>query len=133
VATVTVTGFLFAFEDVEAPNTAEVDPDGLIVETSEGNNSVTITTSVLAQIATPTRPVARTPTPTRRPLPQGDVTGDGVVDSLDALWVLMFDARLVDELPVPGTGDADKDGLVNSFDALLILQLHVGAIDHLPP
>jgi uncharacterized repeat protein (TIGR01451 family) len=115
-AVITMTGFLTAFEELEAKNDATADPDGLVAELAEGNNTDSLTTRVLASSG-----------------PNGDVTGEGLIDSVDALLILQFGGRLVQELPVAGSGDANKDGRVNALDALLILQFSVGRIDHLPP
>jgi uncharacterized repeat protein (TIGR01451 family) len=71
-------------------------------------------------------------TPTRTPVPpftQGDVNEDGRIDSVDALWVLLLQAGLVDDVPSRGAADVSKDGRVNSADAALILQHHAGLID----
>lgn len=88
--------------------------------------------------ASPTPPGEPTPTgpsPTGPPLPQvavGDVSCDGVADSLDAFLVLAFVAGLSHELPCGGAADADGDGVINTIDAQLILQLDAGLIDRLP-
>ncbi len=56
----------------------------------------------------------------------GDVSGDGVVNSRDALIILSAAVGL----PVTGfnlaVGDVDGDGLVNSRDALLVLSYTIG-------
>lgn len=61
----------------------------------------------------------------------GDVNGDGVVNSTDALIVLTYDAGL--DVPPPfleiignGCGDVNRDGLTNSTDALIILSYDAG-------
>lgn len=59
----------------------------------------------------------------------GDPTNDGIVNSLDALYVLQVDAGLV-HLPPPAfsSTDVNADGAVNTLDALLILQHTAGLI-----
>ncbi len=62
----------------------------------------------------------------------GDVNCDGVVDEIDAQFVLQYEAGLIAVLPCLNSGDVNGDGAVNSIDALLILQLNVGLIGRLP-
>ncbi len=80
--------------------------------------------------ATPTAAIAATPTltvtpeqvtPTPVPRPCGDVNGDGVVNSQDALWVLWLAAGVINS--VPFYEDLDGDGTTGPIDALLILQI----------
>ena len=84
-------------------------------------------------------PPTNTPTPTATPVPEfvcGDVNRDGAVTVLDALWVLWFDAGLIDFiLPIKDNdrdgvedmiADVSGDGVVNSIDAALILQIEAG-------
>ena len=56
------------------------------------------------------------------PLGDGDVDCDGVVNSIDALYILQFHAALMPALPCPEAADVNGDGGVDSIDALLILQ-----------
>ena len=62
----------------------------------------------------------------------GDVNGDGLVNSTDALIVLSFDAGLTIsdaatlERLNASVGDVNADGATNSTDALLILSYDVG-------
>jgi hypothetical protein len=57
----------------------------------------------------------------------GDVNGDGVVNSTDALIVLSCDVGLDTSGYCPmNCGDVNADGLVNSTDALVILSYDVG-------
>ena len=68
---------------------------------------------------TPTMPL-ESPTPTViSVLPCGDVNGDFMVDSQDALWVLWFASNQIIHLPFPG--DIDGDGITGPVDALYIL------------
>jgi hypothetical protein len=69
------------------------------------------------------------------PLPgtPGDASGDGVVDSTDALYILYFDAGLVDETALNlSMCDVSGDGVVDSTDALYILYLDAGLITEFP-
>ncbi len=61
----------------------------------------------------------------------GDADCLGSVNSIDAAFVLQFDAGLVDALPCPQNADVDGDGEVTSIDAALILQFDAGLIDSL--
>ncbi len=80
--------------------------------------------------ATPASDVTATPTPTVTPeqvtptpvpRPCGDVNGDGVVNSQDALWVLWLASGVIQFVPFPD--DLNGDGVVGPIDALLILQI----------
>lgn len=59
----------------------------------------------------------------------GDVSGDNVINSLDALYVLEFatDSVNFNQFEFSGS-DVNKDGDVDSLDALMILQYTVGII-----
>ena len=81
---------------------------------------------------TPTRTPTATDTP-RPPGPVGDVTCDGLVNSIDAALVLQYDAGLIDSLSCAQNADVNVDGAVNSIDAALILQYDARLIDRLPP
>lgn len=63
----------------------------------------------------------------------GDVNCDGVVDSIDAVFVLWFNAGVLGILPCAKNADANQDGLINSLDALVILQFHAFLLPGLPP
>ena len=65
-----------------------------------------------------------------RPIVPGDLSGDGEVDSADAVIALKADAGLI-ELDGEQTfaGDVNNDGEVSSLDAVLILKLDAGLID----
>jgi uncharacterized repeat protein (TIGR02543 family) len=57
----------------------------------------------------------------------GDVNGDGLVNSTDALIILSCDVGLdTSEFCPMNCGDVNGDGLVNSTDALIILSYDVG-------
>ena len=54
---------------------------------------------------------------------KGDVNGDGVVNSVDALIVLKQSAGIIKQDGAYSLAmDSNKDGVVNSADALLILK-----------
>ena len=81
----------------------------------------------------PTHTPAPTPTPSPTPpLPNGDVSGDGVTNSVDGLFVLQYSAALLSTLPRPGNADVNLDGNVTSVDATLILQFDARLIPSLP-
>lgn len=63
----------------------------------------------------------------------GDVNGDSLVDTLDAMLILRWDAELIgaDELNLKA-GDVNGDTLVDTLDAMLILRLDAELIDKLP-
>ena len=63
----------------------------------------------------------------------GDVNGDSLVDTLDAMLILRWDAELIDtdELNLK-MGDVNGDTLVDTLDAMLILRLDAELIDKLP-
>ncbi len=114
---------------------------------SEGESSLSLTLIVFGEaIGFPPTPEAHngsitcqeapepTPTPTLTVL-IGDVDEDGIINSLDALWVLWFDAILLAVLPPPSfviAADVNEDGTIDSTDATLILQFDAGLIPALP-
>ena len=65
--------------------------------------------------------------------PVGDANCDGGVTSIDAAFVLQFNAGLLAFLWCEEFADANADGELTSIDALLILQLVAGLLDTLPP
>ncbi len=58
----------------------------------------------------------------------GDANCDGVVNSIDALIVLQYVARLRSSVPCPELADYNHDGRITSIDAALILQRDAGLI-----
>jgi len=58
----------------------------------------------------------------------GDANCDGVVNSIDALIVLQYVARLRNTVPCPDLADYNNDGRITSIDAALILQDDAGLI-----
>ncbi len=111
-----------------------------------GESALEMTTSVLAD-ATPGAPQpisavikhgsvtcsaepppTATPEPTAEPpasepdkLP-GDADCNGEIESIDATYILQYDARLIDLVPCPDNADMNGDGAINALDAALILQ-----------
>ena len=99
--------------------------------------AVTVTATVSGTPATPadtsTSTSVPSSTPTRRRSPLGDVNCDGIVDPVDAVFLLQLEAALIDALPCPEAGDVDEDGETTLIDAALILQFSAGLISSLPP
>jgi len=62
----------------------------------------------------------------------GDSNCDGVVDPVDALLVLQFDAGIIDSLSCEAAADVNGDGVAGALDALLVLQFDAGIIPSLP-
>ena len=58
----------------------------------------------------------------------GDANCDGEVNSIDALIVLQYVARLRNTVPCPEQADYDDNGRITSVDAALILQDDAGLI-----
>lgn len=52
----------------------------------------------------------------------GDANCDGLVNSIDALIVLQYVARLRSSVPCPALADYNHDGRISAVDAALILQ-----------
>lgn len=87
-------------------------------------------------VPTNTPAPGETPEPTATPGANGligDVDCNGVVNAIDAAFILQFIAGLIDELPCPENADANQDGSVNTIDAALILQFSAGLLGMLPP
>ena len=62
------------------------------------------------------------------PVLMGDVDGNGVVNSQDALLTLRFALGIIDSLPAEQNADVTGNGVINSQDALLILRMAIGII-----
>ena len=109
----------------------ELDLDG---DTSPETINVAAAIELTCGEPPPTATATFTTTPSATP-PQlvGDTSCDGVVNSIDALLLLQFDAGLLGSLPCGQNADANEDGVVNAIDATLILQFDAGLIDTLPP
>ena len=63
---------------------------------------------------------------------EGDVNGDGKVDTTDAKLIMQYDLGLVDETALElAVADVNGDGKVDTTDAKLIMQFDLGLIDEL--
>jgi len=118
--------------------TASATATTAVAATATATASATVTaTSTATATPTPTPtntpiPTAtHTPSPTPRPVLRGDATCDGLINAVDALFVLQFSAALLANLPCQQNGDVDGSGVVDVIDAALILQLDAGFIDTL--
>ena len=104
------------------------------VTETPGGPTATSTTQPPTPTNTTAPPTATNTPPTVEPKPPlGDVNGDGLVNSVDALLVLQYGAALITGLPFLNNADVNDDGLVNAIDAQLILQFGADLIDQLPP
>ncbi|MBQ3081551.1 MAG: hypothetical protein IJC49_03780 [Clostridia bacterium] len=57
---------------------------------------------------------------------KGDVNNDGVIDNLDAVMILKYDAGLIND--ISDIADANGDGYIDNLDATLILKYDAGLI-----
>jgi hypothetical protein len=68
--------------------------------------------------------IAPTATPNATPATQpGDVNCNGVVNAVDAAFILQYSAGLIATLPCPEAADLNGDGRINAIDAAILLQL----------
>ena len=58
--------------------------------------------------------------------PEEDANGDGIIDPVDALWVLWAASGQIESPPNPANADWNGDGSIDGLDALGILQFHAG-------
>ena len=63
----------------------------------------------------------------------GDANCDGIVNAIDAAFILQFNAGLLASLPCEENADINGDAEINAIDAALILQFTAGLLDSLPP
>jgi len=108
-----------------ATNTPSATPTPTITPTPTFTRTSTPT---LTPTITNTPTVTSTPTRRRPPSTSGDVNGDGFITSLDALWVLQYDAGLVLGLPIPEAADMNQDGAIDALDAQYILWVDGGIV-----
>jgi len=80
-------------------------------------------TATLPPPATATTPPTATPTKDC-----GDVNDDGLVNSVDSLFILQFTAALIDTLINQASADVNNSGEISSVDSALILQKEAGLI-----
>ncbi len=66
-----------------------------------------------------------TPTPAR---PAGDADCNGLVNSIDAAFVLQLVAGLIGTVPCPIPADVNGSGEIDAIDATLILQIDAGLL-----
>jgi hypothetical protein len=95
---------------------------------SNGSNDFALTPDY--QDPTPTPPYLD-PTPTTTPdvcPPLGEVTGDGIIDIIDALRVAQFYVGVSVSVPRLCAADVNCDDDIDIIDALLIAQYYVGII-----
>ncbi len=62
----------------------------------------------------------------------GDVNLDTFINSIDALLILQFDARMLVTLPHASNAEVFCDDVVNAVDAALILQFDANFLTALP-
>ncbi len=62
----------------------------------------------------------------------GDVSLGTFINSIDTLFILQFDARLLGTLPNASSADVNCDDAVNALDAALILQHDANFLTALP-
>ena len=64
---------------------------------------------------------------------QGDVNGDGKVDTTDAKLIMQYDLGIIDETALNlSVADVNGDGKIDTTDAKLIMQLDLGIITEFP-
>ena len=63
----------------------------------------------------------------------GDVSCDGVINSIDPLLILQLVADFLQSLSCESAADVDLNGSIDALDALIILQFIAGLISSLPP
>ena len=59
---------------------------------------------------------------------RGDADCNGLVNAVDAVWVLQFGAGMISHVACLQAADANRDGRVNAVDAALILQFGAGLL-----
>ena len=58
----------------------------------------------------------------------GDADCSGDVDAVDAIYILQYEAHILDEIPCHDNADVNKDDEINSIDAILVLQMQAGLL-----
>lgn len=62
----------------------------------------------------------------------GDANNDGEINNLDAVYILRYDADLIDETELRSVAaDVNKDGVIDNLDAALVLKYAAGLVDTL--
>ena len=131
VETATATATIVGVETATATATATT-------ATATVTASATVTATATASATrtptptnTPIPTATHTPSPTPRPALRGDATCDGLINAVDALFILQLFAGLLANLPCDQNADVNGSGAVDVIDAALILQLSAGFIDTL--
>ena len=57
---------------------------------------------------------------------------DRISNSLDAMLLMQYEARLIDTLACRAGADVNGDGVLGVLDAQLVLQFDAGLIDEFP-
>ena len=123
-------------------STPTITPTATITPTPTTTDTPTATitpTATDTPTATATPPSTNTPTQTATP-PRtatpvkllGDVNLDTFVNSIDALFILQFNARLLGTLPNAANAEVNCDDVINALDAALILQFGANFLTALP-
>ena len=118
--------------------------DGLTIDCLDTGSPPSTEGPLATDTPAPEPGEARSPTPTLAangeatppppaPADAGDVSCDGVTDSIDAFLLLAFLAGLSHSLPCGALADANSDSTVTTEDAQVILQFDAGLIRSLPP
>ncbi len=82
-------------------------------------------TTTVEQTTTVTQETTTEPTvtePNETETLTGDVSGDGVIDTADAMLLARFLSRMIDSLPDPDAADVDGDGAVTIADAMILMR-----------
>lgn len=120
-----------------ATDTPTITATPTITDTPTNTNTPTITnTPTNTNTPTRTNTPVNTNTPTNTPTltkDVGDVNDDGLVNAIDALLILQYNAGLITTLPNAASADVNLNGVINAVDAALILQFSAHLLGGLPP
>ena len=127
--TTTVAEGAYQFEDVLPGNyavkIAGTDQyDAVEVKVKVTGKNVTVPAITLGEVKEPEPPVDETV--------YGDVTGEGEIDSVDALAILQHNVGILLDEKYLKAADVYQDGSIDSTDALCVLQYIVGLEKELP-
>ena len=101
------------------------------VEPTASPTAVAPPSATATSTAAPTPTASPTPTATSTPTPAapaGDADCSGVVNSIDAAFVLQLVAGLIGTVPCPIPADTNGSGEIDAIDATLILQIDAGLL-----
>ena len=62
----------------------------------------------------------------------GDVDCSGIVNAIDAAFILQLSAGIIEDLPCSKNADVNEDADINTIDSMLILQFSAGFFGSLP-